>query len=280
MKLLITGAKGQMGRALNKLLKNKQGYKLVLTDLDEMDITDDKDVARVIEAEMPDVVINCAAHTKVDLCEDDKENAVMINVVGAENLAKAAAAIGAKIVHLSTDYIFDGEADTPYVEESKTNPQSVYGETKLKSEQVVMAGNPKYFIVRTAWLYGEGNNFVNTMLRLANHHEEIKVVNDQTGNPTSAMEVARVIEKLIETEDYGIYNATCEGQCTWYEFAQRIFERAEQDVKLSPCTSAQYVTRAKRPKYSVLDNKKLREKFGYKMKHWEEALEEYFTNKR
>ena len=277
MKLLITGAKGQMGRALNKLLKNKQGYKLVLTDLDEMDITDDKDVARVIEAEMPDVVINCAAHTKVDLCEDDKENAVMINVVGAENLAKAAAAIGAKIVHLSTDYIFDGEADTPYVEESKTNPQSVYGETKLKSEQVVMAGNPKYFIVRTAWLYGEGNNFVNTMLRLANHHEEIKVVNDQTGNPTSAMEVARVIEKLIETEDYGIYNATCEGQCTWYEFAQRIFERAEQDVKLSPCTSAQYVTRAKRPKYSVLDNKKLREKFGYKMKHWEEALEEYFT---
>lgn len=277
MKVLVTGAKGQMGRALNRLLKNKEGYQLVLTDLDEMDITDEKDVERVMNAEKPDVVINCAAHTKVDLCEDDKENAEMINVRGPKNLAQVSAKIGAKMVHLSTDYIFDGEATTPYVEESTPNPQSVYGVTKLKSEQVVMQNNPKHFIVRTAWLYGEGNNFVNTMLRLADHHKEIKVVDDQLGNPTSAMEVARVIEKLIETEDYGIYNATCEGECTWFEFAKRIFDIAQRDVTVSPCTSMQYVTRAKRPQYSVLDNKNLREKFGYTMKHWEEALKEHFN---
>lgn len=276
MKVLLTGAKGQMGRALNRLLKNKEGYRLILTDLDEMDITDEKDVARVLSAEKPDVVINCAAHTKVDLCEDDKENAVMINVHGAENLAKASAKTGAKIVHLSTDYIFDGESDTPYVEESETNPQSVYGETKLKSEEVVMANNPRHFIVRTAWLYGEGSNFVNTMLRLAEQHREIRVVDDQTGSPTSALEVARVIEKLIETEDYGVYNATCEGQCTWFEFAKKIFVYADKDVAVTPCTSMQYVTRAKRPKYSVLDNKNLREQFGYTMQHWEAALGEYF----
>ena len=162
------------------------------------------------------------------------------------------------------------------MEESETNPQSVYGETKLKSEQAVIENNPKYFIVRTAWLYGEGNNFVNTMLRLSDHHEEIRVVNDQTGNPTSAMEVARVIALLIETEDYGIYHATCEGQCTWYDFAKRIFETAEREVAVAPCTTMQYVTRAKRPRYSVLDNKNLREKFGYTMKHWEDALKEYF----
>ncbi len=279
MKLLITGAKGQMGRALNKLLKNKAGYQLVLTDLDEMDITDEKDVVRVMTAEKPDVVINCAAHTKVDLCEDDTENAYMINVTGAGNLSKGAAKIGAKIVHLSTDYIFDGEATTPYLEESEPNPQSVYGETKLESEYAVTENNPKYFIVRTAWLYGEGNNFVNTMLRLANTQNEIRVVNDQTGSPTSATEVARVIAMLIETEAYGVYNAVCEGQCTWYDFAKRIFELAGLDVKVSPCTSLQYVTRAKRPKYSVLDNKNLREKFGYHLQPWDDALREYFAGR-
>jgi len=276
LKILITGAKGQMGRALKKQFKDKAGYDLVLTDLDEMDITDKRDVARVLEAKKPDVVINCAAHTKVDLCEDDKVNATMINVTGAENLAKASAAIGAKIIHLSTDYIFDGEGNAPYLEDSQTNPQSVYGHTKLKSEQVVLANNPKSFIIRTAWLYGEGNNFVNTMLRLADHNEEIKVVNDQTGSPTSAKEVAKVIELLIETDEYGIYNATCEGECTWYEFAVRIFELSGRDVAVKPCTTMQYVTRAKRPKYSVLENKKLHEKFGYSMLHWEDALKEFF----
>ncbi len=277
MKLLITGAKGQMGRALNKLLKNKEGYQLVLTDLDEMDITDEKDVARVVAAEKPDVVINCAAHTKVDLCEDDKENAFMINVKGAENLARASAQIGAKILHLSTDYIFDGEAKTPYLEESEPNPQSYYGVTKLESERVVLANNPQNFIVRTAWLYGEGNNFVNTMLRLAETQTEIRVVNDQTGSPTSSAEVARVIAMLIETDAYGVYNAVCEGQCTWFAFAKRIFELKNRDVNVMPCTTLQYVTRAKRPKYSVLDNKNLREKFGYHLQHWDDALKEYFN---
>ncbi len=276
MKVLITGSKGQLGRALNRILRGKADVSVILTDLDEMDITHISDVERVMRTHMPDVVINCAAHTAVDLCEDDKENAYQINVVGAENLAVVSNEIGAKIVHLSTDYVFDGEGDQPYVEEDATNPQSVYGVTKLESEQRVMANNPRYFIIRTAWLYGEGNNFVRKMLDLSEKTKKIMVVNDQVGSPTSASQVAQAIVMLMETEEYGIYHGTCEGVCSWYEFAKEIFALKKIDVKLEPCTSDQFPMRAKRPKYSVLDNKKLRERFDYRFSHWKDEIKTFF----
>ena len=276
MKVLITGSKGQLGRALNKILRAKKDVSIVLTDLDEMDITHISDVERVMQTHMPDVVVNCAAHTAVDLCEDDKENAYQINVIGAENLAKVSNEIGAKIIHLSTDYVFDGELNKPYIEEDMTNPQSVYGVTKLESEQRVIANNPKYFIIRTAWLYGEGNNFVRKMLELADKVKHLKVVNDQFGSPTSAAQVAEAIVMLMDTEEYGIYHGTCEGECSWYEFAKEIFELKKVDVKLEPCTSDQFPMKAKRPKYSVLDNKNFRERFNYRFTHWKDEIKSFF----
>jgi len=280
VKILITGSKGQLGRELKRQLKHKENTSLVLTDLDEMDITDIKDIERVVMANMPDVIINCAAHTAVDLCEDDKENAFNINVKGAENLAIISNEIGAKIVHLSTDYVFDGDGQRPYIEEDKTNPQSVYGETKLQSERIVMEHNPKHFIFRTAWLYGEGKNFVRTMLELSKNMKKLKVVDDQIGTPTSAKQVAKAIIKLIETEEYGIYHGTCEGYCSWYEFAKHIFELKKIDIEVVPCTTDEFPHRAKRPKYSVLDNKNLREKHGYKFSDWKQAIKDYFNDKR
>lgn len=275
MKILITGAKGQLGRALSKRLKQKKAYELILTDLDEMDITDNKDVDRVILNAKPDVIINCAAHTKVDLCEDDKERALSINVRGAENLAKISNKIGAIMVHMSTDYVFDGNSTMPYIESDKPNPQSVYGHTKLKSEQLVIKNNSKHFILRSAWLYGQGNNFVRTMLRLANEHKQIMVVADQTATPTSADEVARAIEMLINTQAYGIYHATCEGECNWYQYACKIFELKGIDIEVKPCSTKEIHMKAKRPKYSVLENKELEERHSYTFKHWEQALKDY-----
>jgi dTDP-4-dehydrorhamnose reductase len=280
VKVLITGSKGQLGRELRKQFRKNDEVSLVLTDIDEMDITDIRDVERVLFLHKPDVVINCAAHTAVDLCEDDKENAFIINVKGAENLAVVSNEIDAVIVHISTDYVFDGEGDRPYVEEDNTNPQSVYGKTKLDSERVVIQKNPKHFILRTAWLYGDGRNFVGTMLELAKRMDSLKVVDDQIGNPTSAKQVAIAIIKLIETDEYGLYHGTCDGECSWYDFAKRIFEINNIDIEVEPCTTDEFPLRAKRPKYSVLDNKNFRERLGYKFAKWQDAIEEYFQERK
>jgi dTDP-4-dehydrorhamnose reductase len=281
-RILITGSKGQLGRALNQVLSDKPEITIINTDMGELtaycpislDITNAVAVLNFVQDLKPDVIINCAAHTAVDLCESDQERAYKINALGPKNLSVAAHAVDAKLVHVSTDYVFDGEADKPYTEDDTTNPKSVYGTTKLAGEEFVMENCTKHFIIRTAWLYGEGKNFVKTMLSLAEKNPEVRVVKDQYGTPTSSIELARAISKLIDTESYGIYHGTCEGSTSWYEFAVEIFRLTGKNVKVNPITTEEYPTPAKRPMYSVLENKNLK-KLGIFMKSWEEALQEY-----
>lgn len=277
-KILITGCNGQLGRALNQLLTG-QDTEIINTDVDTLDICDREQVLHLVKAEKPDTIINCAAHTAVDKCETDKENAQRINALGPENLAMAAKEVDAQIIQISTDYVFDGTAQKPYVESDIPCPQSVYGSTKLAGEQAVMAATDKYYIVRTAWLYGEGNNFVKTMLRLAEERDTITVVKDQFGSPTSALELGRMLLHIADTGDYGIYHGTCEGYTSWYEFAVKIFRLAGKAVNVIPVTTEEYPAAvAKRPAYSVLENQKLNQQGSYRMKDWETALEEYMAN--
>lgn len=285
-KIFITGALGQLGQALYGLLKNDPQYQLYLTDshnLDDgivkvLDITDEEAVKAEMAGIMPDIIINCAAMTAVDLCETEQEKAYKINSLGPKYLALSAKDISAKMIHVSTDYVYDGQGTIPYTEESATGPISVYGRTKLAGDNFVLENCPKSFVLRTAWVYGQGKNFVKTMLRLADEGKNIRVVADQIGTPTSALELARAIVFLMKTDSYGIYHATCEGYTTWYDFAVNIFNLTGKDASVEAITSAEYPTPARRPMYSVLDNKRFRECHGYYMKDWKEALEEYIEN--
>lgn len=286
-RILITGALGQLGLAINRLLADKDQYQLFRTDaiaseedkVEVLDITDLEAVNNMFTKVKPDIVINCAAMTAVDLCESKQEMAYQINAVGPKNLAKASEMVGAKLVHVSTDYVFEGNAKEPYIESDTTNPATVYGKTKLQGEEFVQNNCSRAFVVRTAWLYGEGKNFVRTMLRLAeNKGNRIRVVNDQYGSPTSALELARVIVHLIQTESYGIYHATCEGITNWYEFAVTIFKEAGVEADVEPVTTEEYNCPTPRPIYSVLDNKALRDRHGYIMKDWKDAFYEYMNN--
>lgn len=278
-KVLITGCNGQLGRALFNLLKDTD-IEILNTDADTLDICNPGQVDKFIDMHKPDTIINCAAHTAVNKCEVDADNAERINAYGPENLARAAERTGAQIVQVSTDYVFDGSAKVPYIEEDQTNPQSVYGKTKLAGEQAVINNCSRYFIVRTAWLYGDGSNFVKTMLKLSDERDTLTVVNDQYGTPTSAMELARMILHIIPSGEYGIYHGTCEGQTNWYEFACEIMKQAEKKTKIIPVTTDEYKTEeksAKRPMYSVLENRKLNSMGSYRMKDWKEAFTEYMT---
>lgn len=274
-RVLITGCNGQLGRALNQLLAG-QNIEIINTDVDTLDICSKEQVFHLVRDKKPDTVINCAAHTAVDKCETDRENARRINALGPENLALAAKEVDARMVQVSTDYVFDGSGREPYVESDIPCPQSVYGSTKLAGEQAVIKAMDKYYIVRTAWLYGEGNNFVRTMLRLAEERDTITVVNDQFGSPTSALELGRMLLHILDTEDYGIYHGTCEGFTSWYGFAVEIFRLAGKKVNVVPVTTEEYPAAiAKRPAYSVLENQKLNSQGTYRMKDWKDALAEY-----
>lgn len=275
-KVLITGCNGQLGRSLNSLLKDTD-VTVINTDVDSLDICDEEQVLAVVQKEKPDTIINCAAHTAVDKCETDQENAQRINALGPRNLARAAQQCGAQIVQVSTDYVFDGDAGRPYVEADEPNPQSVYGNTKLAGEKAVQEETERYFIVRTAWLYGDGGNFVKTMLRLSEERDEITVVNDQYGSPTSSLELARMILYIIDNGEYGIYHGTCEGVTNWYEFAREIMRLAGRNPEIiKPVTTEEYTAAvAKRPMYSVLENEKLNRMGAYRMKEWQDALKEY-----
>ncbi|MEW8962221.1 dTDP-4-dehydrorhamnose reductase [Paraclostridium dentum] len=276
MKVLITGANGQLGIELSKQLEvSSELYKVVKTNRNTLDISNLELVKEKIFLEKPDVVINCAAHTAVDLCEKDIDNAYKINAIGPKNLAITCEKIGAKFVQVSTDYVFDGKGEIPYKEDDITCPNSIYGKSKLMGEQFTKEFCSKYFIVRTAWLYGDGNNFVKTMLKLSENNKELNVVNDQYGSPTSTVDLAKAIIDLINTEYYGTYHGTCEGQCSWYDFAKKIFEINNTDIKVNPVTSEEFKRLAPRPEYSVLDN------FMFKLvglnsfRNWEDALKEY-----
>lgn len=285
-RILITGASGQLGLALYRLLKDKPEYELLRTDavsgedgaVHALDITKEAEVKDYVMHMAPAIIINCAAFTAVDQCETEEEKAFHINALGPGYLAEAAELSGAKLVHISTDYVFDGQAKSPYTEESPTNPASAYGRTKQAGDELVQKKCSRYFILRTAWVYGEGKNFVRTMLRLAENGNKLRVVSDQFGTPTSALELARVIIFLMETESYGIYHATCEGSTNWYEFARTIFQAVGMDVEVEPISSSEYAAPAPRPKYSVLDNKALRERHNYYMKDWKEAFYEYLSD--
>lgn len=283
-KILITGCNGQLGRELQNKLKDK--YELILTNKTNLDITLFVETNEFIREKMPYAIINCAAYTAVDLCEEYEADAYKLNALGPKNLAIISKQVDAKLIHISTDYIFDGEVINdangqirPYIESDKPNPQSAYGRTKLQGEKLVIDNANKYFIIRTAWLYGEGKNFVRTMINLSKTNDYVKVVNDQIGSPTSTSELANMIEKLIETEEYGIYHGTCEGYCSWYDLTCEIFRLLCIKTKVIAITSEEFIQSAKRPKYSVLENKKLIELDIYRFKTWQEALKIYLLDK-
>jgi dTDP-4-dehydrorhamnose reductase len=276
MKVLITGCKGQLGLELIRQLNDKRQRNVILeTDIHNLDITNQKQIFDLVESQRPDIIINSAAYTNVDGCEADELRAFKVNAIGAQNLSVAAYKVGAKIVQVSTDYVFDGTGNTPKREYDAVNPQSVYGKSKALGEKLVRVANPRHYIVRTAWLYGDGKNFVRTMLQLAKEKDELNVVCDQIGSPTSTVDLAKCIINLIDTEYYGTYHATCEGFCSWYDFAKKIFELKKIDVKLNRITTEQLNRRANRPKYSVLDNFMLKLINLNTFRNWEEALEEY-----
>lgn len=278
-KLIITGCNGQLGRAMNKELEGGGEYELVNTDVAELDITNLDEVIAFVEKERPYAIVNCAAYTAVDACEVNADLAYRINAIGPRNLAIAAEKFGARLVHVSTDYVFGGDGDRPYTEFDAPAPKSMYGTTKLAGEEFVKSFSKHYFIVRTAWLYGDGKNFLRTMLRLSESHAEITVVDDQSGSPTSAAELARAIVSLLPTESYGIYHGTCEGFCSWADFTEAIFKRTGRSTKVVRVSTAQYMEAhpesAARPAYSVLDNYMLRLTGLYAFADWESALDEY-----
>lgn len=283
-KILVTGCNGQLGRAVRKEYAEEE-VTFINTDVTEgegvlaLDITDVDAVMELVRREKPDVIINCAAHTNVDLCEKQWDSAYRINAIGPRNLSIAATAVGAKMIHVSTDYVFEGNGTRPYTEFDAPNPISAYGKTKLEGERFVQAFADRYFILRTAWLYGEGKNFVKTMLRLAETHDEVSVVDDQVGSPTSAVELARMIHYLEKTDNYGIFHATCEGDTNWADFAETIFKKAGKVTKVRHVSSEEYAkmnpASAKRPAYSILDNYMLRLTGDYRMADWQDALDEY-----
>ena len=284
--ILVTGSRGQLGRAINEVMDYNNDYMIINTGKKEiidkklgqilkLDICNKDEVDRIVDIYHPDIVINCAAHTAVDLCETDVESAYKINVGGTENLAKASKNIGAKFFQISSDYVFDGKSRVPYTEDIEPNPQSVYAKTKYESEKLVVNICDKYFVLRTAWMYGEGKNFVQTMLKLIDNQDVIKVVNDQYGTPTSAKAVAKLIKYLIDSEKYGLYHATCEGSTSWYEFANEIFKYTNKNANVIPINSSDYPLMAKRPSYSVLENKNLKENTNFTFFNWKTELAEY-----
>ncbi|MBU3191221.1 dTDP-4-dehydrorhamnose reductase [Clostridium bowmanii] len=275
MKILITGGNGQLGRELANQYKEKKGIDLILTYSSDLDITSTKDVFSFVNLNKPDVIINCAALTVVDKCETEIEMAYKINTIGPKNLATAANEIGAEIVQVSTDYVFGGNLNKSLTEFDEVNPQTIYGKTKLQGEILVKNLNSKHYIVRTAWLYGDGKNFVKTMIDLSKTNKTLKVVNDQRGTPTSTVDLARVIIKLVEDKNYGLYHCTCKGESTWYEFTKEIFRLKGIATEVLPCSTDELQRPAKRPEYSVLRNYMLELTTGDITRTWQEAIKEY-----
>jgi len=282
----LIGCKGMLGRELSIILE-ESGLPFSGTD-SEVDITDMSALENFIKNKSFNWIINCAAYTAVDKAEDDTDLCNRINVLGAENISICSKKIGARFIHISTDYVFDGKGSVPYKEDDLTNPIGVYGLTKRKGEILVLENNPNSYIIRTAWLYGiYGNNFVKTMIKLMNEKNELKIVDDQRGSPTWAFDLALVISNLIQKSmsnvifPFGIYHYTNEGNITWYNFACEIFSAGKEiglinnECKLIPCTSMDYPAKVKRPAFSVLDKNKIKNIFDISIPDWKESLKEY-----
>lgn len=287
MKILITGAKGQLGREIINILnkgtsqlgKINDIYKkseILGADIEELDITSLENVRKTLYEFKPDIVINAAAYTNVDRCEVNKDEAFKVNALGAKNLAVVCEDIKAKLVHISTDYVFNGNSTIPYREYDLLNPISIYGKTKYLGEEYVKQFCTRYFILRTAWLYGyNGNNFVKTIMRAAKEKGYLEVVDDQKGNPTNVVDLAHHIFKVVLTEEYGVYHCTGKGKCSWYEFACRIVDYAGINCDVKPIKSDKLKRVAKRPTNSCLDNMMLRCTVGDEMREWQVALLEF-----
>ena len=277
MNILITGANGQLGRSLRRL-GGVSPHNYLFTDVAELDITDAAAVLRTVEERRIDVIVNCAVYTDVERAEEDEPTAELLNHKAAGNLAAAAKATGATLFHVSTDYVFDGTAHTPYTEDGTPSPLGAYGRTKLAGERAVMASGCRYLIFRTAWLYSEyGNNFLKTMLRLTSERDTLQVVFDQIGTPTYAGDLALAIFSIIESERYagneGVYHFTDEGVCSWYDFATEIAAAAGHDsCHIIPCHTSEFPTKAARPAYSVLDKTKIKTTFQMDIPHWREPM--------
>lgn len=275
MKVLVTGVKGQLGYDVMAELA-KRNIEAIGVDIDEMDITDKISVEKVIGEAAPDVVVHCAAYTAVDAAEDNEALCRRVNADGTRNIAEVCKKLDCKMVYISTDYVFDGQGTRPWEPDDERHPLNVYGQTKYEGELAVQENLSKYFIVRIAWVFGKnGKNFVKTMLKLAETHDKLTVVNDQFGSPTYTYDLARLLVDMIQTDKYGIYHATNEGICTWYEFACEIFRQAGVKIEVTPVPASEYPTKAKRPENSRLDKGKLTENGFERLPSWQDALGRY-----
>ncbi|WP_396177344.1 dTDP-4-dehydrorhamnose reductase [Flavobacterium sp.] len=286
MVVLVTGASGQLGQSLQFIAPNYPEITFHFFNSSELNITDLENCETIFAQIQPDFCINAAAYTAVDKAESEPEKAHSINVTGAQNLAKACKENNTVLLHISTDFVFDGNATKPYKEDDLPNPTGVYGQTKLDGERAIQEIWEKHFIIRTSWVYSQfGNNFMKTMLRLGSERASLSVVNDQIGTPTNAVDLAKVLIKIssschavpklrdVSASHYGIYNFSNEGQCSWYDFAKKIFEIHKIEIDLQPIPTSSYLTPAKRPSFSVLDKSKIKEVYGMEIKGWAESLE-------
>ncbi len=296
MKIIITGANGQLGMEIQKQLHDGKSEIGALTDklrhatvhavdLPELDITNYSAVDEFIRRQRPDVIINCAAYTNVDGCETNCDDAFKVNAIGPRNLAQAAEKVGARLVHISTDYVFSGEENGGIAQDETclVKPISTYGATKYQGERYVQQFCHRHFILRTSWLYGyNGKNFVKTIVNAAKKYGELEVVNDQMGNPTNTVDLAHTIFSLVNTHEYGLYHCTGEGICSWYDFASEIIKLSGVEASVKPCTSAEYKAKhpesADRPAWSALENRMLRCTVGNQMRDWKVALANFFEN--
>lgn len=276
--VLVTGANGQLGNSLRSLAEQKRAYRFLFTDVDTLDICNADAVLSFVQAEKVDYILNCAAYTAVDKAEENEPLCDRINHEAVLNLGKAAMCRGAKVIHVSTDYVFDGTSCRPYVETDKPCPASVYGRTKWAGEQALLDVCPESVILRTAWLYSEyGNNFVKTMLRLGKEREEIRVVFDQVGTPTYAGDLAKAMLTVLDAAESGafvpgIYHFSDEGVCSWYDFTCKIMQLASLASRIVPIESKDYPSAAARPPFSVLNKGKIKATYGIAIPHWEESL--------
>ena len=277
MKVLVTGVKGQLGYDVVKDLE-KRGHQPIGVDRDEMDLMDNDAIRTFIMELKPEAIIHCAAYTAVDKAEEEVETCYQINAESVKVISECAKELDVKLIYISTDYVFDGTKEGEYVETDTPNPINVYGASKLKGEQYVQTLLEKYYIVRISWVFGvNGNNFIKTMRRLGSERDELNIINDQVGSPTYTADLAPLLVDMMETDKYGIYHATNEETCSWYEFANEIFKQSGIEVKTNPITTDQYPTAAKRPMNSQMSKAKLKENGFNLLSIWQNALTDYIT---
>ncbi|HNQ67069.1 MAG TPA: dTDP-4-dehydrorhamnose reductase [Bacteroidales bacterium] len=285
MKVVVTGSKGQLGTKLKELSLQYKNYEFLFVDIEEIDLSSKSQIGKLFENKI-DLVINCAAYTAVDKAEDDFKNAELINSLAPAYIAEKCQQNNAKFIHISTDYVFDGLSGTPYKEGSQTNPQSVYGKTKLDGEIKVLSNNPEAIIIRTSWLYSEhGSNFVKTILRLAKEKDELRIVSDQQGSPTYAGDLAEtimlIVSKFSDKKEWhpGIYHYSNSGICSWYEFAVEIINISGDKIPIIPVASNEFPSKVKRPAYSVLDKSKIISVFNFNILDWKTSLKQMMQNR-